>query len=58
MTTAAYAQKALFFIEAVRILFFIEHAFNYCKVQFSSFEHGKQCFGIVDQQINLVIFFF
>ena len=24
--------KALFFIEAVRILFFIEHAFNYCKV--------------------------
>ena len=32
MTAAAYAQKALFFIEAVRILFFIEHAFNYCKV--------------------------
>lgn len=41
----------------MRILFFIEHAFNYCKVQFSSFEHSKQCFGIVDQQINLVIFF-
>ena len=40
------------------LLFFIEHAFDDCKVQFSSFEHRKQCFGIVDQQINLVISFF